>query len=177
MSSKSSPADSLVHLWDSTGAGPILLPKLPTKFFRNKPESPALESPASLWESTGAGPVLLPKLPSKFVKSPAEPKSRRPVFTIEPTEDGREEEDDQPGAKKFFEVCYGCKKEISETDDVYMYSHLRAFCTPECRDIQIAKDEKEEITSPDLTVSEEFLKLDFSRQNQRQKRLNVAAFK
>ncbi|KAJ4722505.1 Protein of unknown function (DUF581) [Melia azedarach] len=40
----------------------------------------------------------------------------------------------------FLKACSLCKKKLEETADVYMYGYLRAFCSPECRDDQIAVD-------------------------------------
>ncbi|KAF5930402.1 hypothetical protein HYC85_031275 [Camellia sinensis] len=47
--------------------------------------------------------------------------------------------DDQP-IGEFLDKCYYCKKKIGENAAVFMYSYLRAFCTAECRDRQIAMD-------------------------------------
>ncbi|CAL5353777.1 unnamed protein product [Camellia sinensis] len=47
--------------------------------------------------------------------------------------------DDQP-IGEFLDKCYYCKKKIGENAEVFMYSYLRAFCTAECRDRQIAMD-------------------------------------
>ncbi|XP_031278082.1 uncharacterized protein LOC116136531 [Pistacia vera] len=40
----------------------------------------------------------------------------------------------------FLEGCALCKKKLKENVDVYMYGYLSAFCSPECRDDQIALD-------------------------------------
>ncbi|KAG2697060.1 hypothetical protein I3843_07G087900 [Carya illinoinensis] len=40
----------------------------------------------------------------------------------------------------FFEKCYRCKRSISEDEEVFMYSYLRAFCSSECRAKQITMD-------------------------------------
>lgn len=45
---------------------------------------------------------------------------------------------------EFLENCYFCEKKINHDEEVFMYSDLRAFCTPECRDSQIALDKKME---------------------------------
>ncbi|KAJ4845367.1 hypothetical protein Tsubulata_039382 [Turnera subulata] len=37
----------------------------------------------------------------------------------------------------FLERCHLCKKRLSHGSDVYMYGYLRAFCSPDCRDVQI----------------------------------------
>ncbi|KMT10204.1 hypothetical protein BVRB_5g119650 [Beta vulgaris subsp. vulgaris] len=38
---------------------------------------------------------------------------------------------------RFFEKCFYCKKKISDDEEVFMYSNLRAFCTDACRTKQI----------------------------------------
>ncbi|XP_058197818.1 uncharacterized protein LOC131313506 [Rhododendron vialii] len=47
----------------------------------------------------------------------------------------------------FLGRCYRCKKQINENAEVFMYSYLRAFCTVECRDMQIAIDNEMEKAS------------------------------
>ncbi|KAF8394378.1 hypothetical protein HHK36_020586 [Tetracentron sinense] len=42
------------------------------------------------------------------------------------------------------EACYYCKKKFDEKDDIFMYRYLRAFCTPECREEQMALDKEVE---------------------------------
>ncbi|GAB4851054.1 hypothetical protein Ancab_030352 [Ancistrocladus abbreviatus] len=126
-------------------------------------EVPAAKSRVSLWESSGAGTVLLPKLSSDLAKSSGVRKVERPVFTIEPKEEGKREEVlvDDCGFGKFLEACYDCKK-ISETDDVHKY---RTSCFS--KTCHLAKEEKEEKFS-DLIVSEESLKFNSSQKNRRQ---------
>ncbi|KAL8092671.1 FCS-Like Zinc finger 2-like [Apium graveolens] len=43
----------------------------------------------------------------------------------------------------FLEQCFRCKRRLSENIPVYMYSE-NAFCTPDCRGIQITEDEAKE---------------------------------
>ncbi|KAL0437455.1 UNVERIFIED_CONTAM: hypothetical protein Sradi_0453400 [Sesamum radiatum] len=40
----------------------------------------------------------------------------------------------------FLERCHYCKKRIARNSEVFMYSDLCAFCSAECRDLQIALD-------------------------------------
>ncbi|CAA0815548.1 Protein of unknown function (DUF581 [Striga hermonthica] len=40
----------------------------------------------------------------------------------------------------FLERCYYCKDLIPRNTEVFMYGILCAFCTIQCRDLQIAKD-------------------------------------
>ncbi|KAI3460901.1 hypothetical protein Pfo_017564 [Paulownia fortunei] len=41
---------------------------------------------------------------------------------------------------EFLERCHYCKKRIAQNSEVFMYSNLCAFCSAECRDLQIALD-------------------------------------
>ncbi|GAB4830407.1 hypothetical protein Ancab_020044 [Ancistrocladus abbreviatus] len=45
----------------------------------------------------------------------------------------------------FLEKCYYCEKKIEEDAEIFMLSELRAFCTAECREFQIALDKSEEV--------------------------------
>ncbi|GMH28489.1 hypothetical protein Nepgr_030332 [Nepenthes gracilis] len=133
----------------------------------------------SLSRSSSAGPVFHRKCPLGFVDKsrqpppfPPPPKRERPVFTIAPVVERRTDDEHPVEFGKFLEACSGCKKEFSDNDDVHMYSYLQAFCTPECRDKQIAEDLKENKEFSDSTISEAFLKFDTSWQQQRQKLTN-----
>ncbi|KAF8394379.1 hypothetical protein HHK36_020587 [Tetracentron sinense] len=53
----------------------------------------------------------------------------------------------------FLEACYYCKKKFDEKDDIFMYRYLRAFCTPECREEQMALD-KEVENDPEESLEE-----------------------
>ncbi|KAA8527628.1 hypothetical protein F0562_034977 [Nyssa sinensis] len=74
----------------------------------------------------------------------------------------------------FLEVCYLCKKRLAQDQDVFMYGNLQAFCTPECRDEQIALDKKDRKPSRRSTATEEPAKQGFGSQAKRQA---VARFK
>ncbi|KAL3505961.1 hypothetical protein ACH5RR_031343 [Cinchona calisaya] len=53
--------------------------------------------------------------------------------------------------KNFAEICawHECNKDIiAGKDDAYMYGYLQAFCSEQCRDKQIAVDEKLRPPSP-----------------------------
>ncbi|KAL7126633.1 hypothetical protein ABFS83_14G201300 [Erythranthe nasuta] len=45
----------------------------------------------------------------------------------------------------FLERCHYCRKQIAQNSEVFMYSNLCAFCTPDCRDRQIAIDRLEKV--------------------------------
>ncbi|KAJ8526687.1 hypothetical protein K7X08_029164 [Anisodus acutangulus] len=54
--------------------------------------------------------------------------------------DGRFEEPQQ----HFLDACYLCKKRIGDNCDIFMYRGGTPFCTEECRQQQIEKDEPKE---------------------------------
>ncbi|KAK4338163.1 hypothetical protein RND71_042650 [Anisodus tanguticus] len=54
--------------------------------------------------------------------------------------DGRFEEPKQ----HFLDACYLCKKRIGDNCDIFMYRGGTPFCTEECRQQQIEKDEAKE---------------------------------
>ncbi|KAL1827427.1 hypothetical protein ACET3Z_005839 [Daucus carota] len=51
------------------------------------------------------------------------------------------------GLGSFLKNCYYCKKLIDQGKDVYMYRDLCAFCTEDCRSLQIELDEKSQMQS------------------------------
>ncbi|KZV44140.1 hypothetical protein F511_26419 [Dorcoceras hygrometricum] len=56
-------------------------------------------------------------------------------------------ESDQLKMGGFLEKCHYCQKRIPQNSEVFMYSNLCAFCSAECRDFQIAKDQLAETQS------------------------------
>ncbi|PQQ11129.1 hypothetical protein Pyn_08370 [Prunus yedoensis var. nudiflora] len=68
--------------------------------------------------------------PSIFrLNSPTEEKSDF-VFKEQPDE----------GFRAFLKCCSLCKKQLKQDGDVYMYGYLTAYCSPDCRDDQMALD-------------------------------------
>lgn len=74
-------------------------------------------------------------------------------FTPKPTNDSRLEKKEIAREKAeimrnlmaseiFFKYCLMCGQEISETEEMYMYEGDKPFCSEECREQQILKDEK-----------------------------------
>ncbi|KAK1387845.1 DUF581 domain-containing protein [Heracleum sosnowskyi] len=51
----------------------------------------------------------------------------------------------------FLENCSFCKKRMRNMD-VFMYGYLKAFCSPECRDVQIEMDERLRPPSPEPSL-------------------------
>ncbi|XP_073299053.1 uncharacterized protein [Primulina huaijiensis] len=68
----------------------------------------------------------------------AEPKIVKAVSTLVHQSAG---ESDQLKMGGFLEKCHYCQKRIAQNSEVFMYSNLCAFCSAECRDFQIAKDQ------------------------------------
>ncbi|XP_010256120.1 PREDICTED: uncharacterized protein LOC104596583 [Nelumbo nucifera] len=110
----------------------------------------ALESPSFLRDrqttspSTSAAARNSVKLSKPQVAAKPQ-RSRRQILTLaSPVRETRTEGDDEVRSDRtvggFLEECYSCKKKIGESDEVYMYSYLRAFCCPECRENHMALD-------------------------------------
>ncbi|XP_020423177.1 protein MARD1-like [Prunus persica] len=49
-------------------------------------------------------------------------------------------ENGQGQSGNFLDRCNYCRKILGEKDNIYMYSSLRAFCSPQCRHRQIVVD-------------------------------------
>ncbi|KAL3644888.1 hypothetical protein CASFOL_010068 [Castilleja foliolosa] len=50
----------------------------------------------------------------------------------------------EPGGVKigeFLKRCHYCKKRIAENEEVFMYGDFCGFCSTECRDHQITRDQ------------------------------------
>ncbi|XP_015888118.3 FCS-Like Zinc finger 6 [Ziziphus jujuba] len=60
----------------------------------------------------------------------------------ESNDSGFKKQKNQPNEEfgAFLKACSLCKKKLKVDDDLFMYGYLRAFCSPECRDDQIALD-------------------------------------
>ncbi|KAF8006459.1 hypothetical protein BT93_K0682 [Corymbia citriodora subsp. variegata] len=54
------------------------------------------------------------------------------------------EDSSQERVGNFLERCFYCQKRIGESDEVFMYGHLRAFCSADCREKQVAMDKLRE---------------------------------
>ncbi|GAV80608.1 DUF581 domain-containing protein [Cephalotus follicularis] len=55
------------------------------------------------------------------------------------------------GFGEFLDACSLCKKKFKQDMDIFMYGYLKAFCSPDCRDDQIALDGFDEKTSLEST--------------------------
>ncbi|KAK2647064.1 hypothetical protein Ddye_022259 [Dipteronia dyeriana] len=78
------------------------------------------------------------------VKPPEEKPRPQVTFTIG---DSDSEDNDSRSKKKvdegfcaFLKNCSLCKKKFEKKKDFYMYGYLQAFCSPDCREDQIALD-------------------------------------
>ncbi|GJR85279.1 cyclin-dependent kinase 1 [Tanacetum coccineum] len=66
----------------------------------------------------------------------------RSLFDISPTP-ARVDADIKAGAHDFLSTCHECNKQL-HGKDIYMYRGEKAFCSIECRSMEIAQMEKEE---------------------------------
>ncbi|KAJ4955687.1 hypothetical protein NE237_012470 [Protea cynaroides] len=111
-------------------------------------------SPPALCEKTAVPRAVKRSAPKFSNSSYVEPeKSCRRILTIaSPVRESRVEDpklsfDAKVGG--FLEECYLCKKKIGDSDEVFMYSYLRAFCSSKCRDQQIDLDRGKETSAGD----------------------------
>ncbi|KAH7573821.1 hypothetical protein ACOSP7_007688 [Xanthoceras sorbifolium] len=97
-----------------------------------------LDSPASFFEKKR------PALATGGVKPREEEPRPRVTWTLGSPERGdsslsKTKKIDE-GYCAFLKNCSLCKKKLDLEEDLYMYGYLSAFCSPECRDDQIALD-------------------------------------
>ncbi|KAA8550837.1 hypothetical protein F0562_002521 [Nyssa sinensis] len=108
---------------------------------------PPVESADGRWERLTAptssvdsrAPNNSPKVLKSSVAEKSD-KSRPRILTLSSPVQDSTDVSDKELIGGFLEKCYYCKKKIREDNEVFMYSYLRAFCTAECRDMQIAMD-------------------------------------
>ncbi|RWR82200.1 DUF581 domain-containing protein [Cinnamomum micranthum f. kanehirae] len=120
-------------------------PPSPTAFLdipkRSQPAAKAHRTSAAVAKSAPSSPGLVRAAPNNILAL-ASPDRKTEVEI-----DGR--------IGGFLEVCFLCKKRLGASDNVYMYRSVHAFCSPECRDRQIARDEEKAAgnsTKMDLAV-------------------------
>ncbi|XP_043697881.1 FCS-Like Zinc finger 17-like [Telopea speciosissima] len=111
-----------------------------------------IDGPEVLWGKSAAPAVVV--RPVQKLSKPSNVKPTQPclkILTI--SSPVRESNVEDPDLKVggFLEACYLCKKKIGEKDEVFMYSYLRAFCSCNCRDQQIALDRGVETSAVDST--------------------------
>lgn len=66
-------------------------------------------------------------------------------FTASRREAGFSEE--QPSwrsSEDFLSFCHGCRKSLGQGKDIFMYRGERAFCSDECRQIEMMSDDSDE---------------------------------
>ncbi|XP_057958792.1 uncharacterized protein LOC131151568 [Malania oleifera] len=102
-------------------------------------------------------PVAKPEQPRRSILTLGSP------VLLENNEGYEKRADERYGV--FLEACYFCKKKIDEDGDVFMYGYLRAFCSLDCRNMQMAFDENNRQPSPKSTqiMAESFLKKGLDR--------------
>ncbi|PSS06419.1 hypothetical protein CEY00_Acc19549 [Actinidia chinensis var. chinensis] len=99
--------------------------------------------------SFGDAGVLPPASASTSTKQSKEKSVESPprILTLSSPVQGNVDVRDEEPIGEFLDKCYYCKKKIHENAEVFMYRYLRAFCTVECRDSQIAVDNEMEKSS------------------------------
>ncbi|KAL7177876.1 hypothetical protein ACSBR2_031105 [Camellia fascicularis] len=122
-----------------------------------------MESPpaALLMKKRATGVVAPPTVRKKLaqkdnsnVRVIVPEQTHRNIFTLgSPARDDESQKRVDERYWVFLQSCFHCKQRISEDEDVFMYGYLQAFCSPKCRDIQIALDGKNGIPSPIPTVA------------------------
>ncbi|KAK9280786.1 hypothetical protein L1049_003675 [Liquidambar formosana] len=120
--------------------------------------SPSADSADPRWNRRTAPASAASKPPSSSAKiwkpSKAEVEQSRPrILTLSSPVQETDKERLDVSTEGFLEKCFYCKKKISENDEVFMYSYLRAFCTSECRDEQIAMDREVKKVSGESTAT------------------------
>ncbi|XP_030545906.1 FCS-Like Zinc finger 6 [Rhodamnia argentea] len=110
----------------------------------NQLSSPAADSPELRWHVRTAlafsgAPSLAP--PPQASTDQRRPPPRTGILTLS-SPAGEDWSQERIG--NFLERCFYCKKRIRESDEVFMYGHLRAFCTTDCREKQVAMDKLRE---------------------------------
>ncbi|XP_011026134.1 PREDICTED: uncharacterized protein LOC105126826 isoform X2 [Populus euphratica] len=80
-----------------------------------------------------------------FVADDTDNQSLQKIITVSPPQPLLPEKEKDIGGglvktEHFLDRCGYCKKRLNKKQDVYMYGYLGAFCSPECRDAQIAID-------------------------------------
>ncbi|XP_057958256.1 FCS-Like Zinc finger 16-like [Malania oleifera] len=129
-------------------------------------------------------PVFRPaakKKPSAPAASPKADKPRRSVLSFASPPRERKDEWSREGVDErlgmFLRACYHCKRSFSDKDTVFMYGYLRALCSIECREKQIAIVEKDRPPSPESTkiAAERFLRNGLGRRGSDPRTAKLAA--
>ncbi|CAK9151103.1 unnamed protein product [Ilex paraguariensis] len=116
--------------------------------------------PIESWEMRTAPPsasVKPPNNPNKVLKTSVVEKvdqSRPKILTLSSPVQESVDQTDTEMVGGFLKNCYYCKKKILEDAEVFMYGYLRAFCTAECRDMQIALEKAAEEQSANRMMVE-----------------------
>ncbi|KAI3469601.1 hypothetical protein Pfo_026264 [Paulownia fortunei] len=125
------------------------------------------QAPAPTGQANAIKPVQNPvarkaAAPPQFAKQKQPPtaaveKPRKRIFTFPSPPRGKDDRS-RKGREDFLDACALCKKKIGQDRDRYMYGYLQAFCSPECRDDQIALDDEFNPPSPVRGQAGNFLK-------------------
>ncbi|KAL2507755.1 uncharacterized protein Fot_31402 [Forsythia ovata] len=96
---------------------------------------------ASASVSASASSINPAKVKEPSEANALEPESPRILALASPVSGESVGRNDQQKIGGFLEQCYYCKKTIAKDTEVYMYSDFCAFCSVECRDLQIEQDQ------------------------------------
>ncbi|KAK3013789.1 hypothetical protein RJ639_010148 [Escallonia herrerae] len=90
-------------------------------------------------------PLPVPRRCKVHATPPSPTDEPRPMFfTAFSSVDETNEDVDGGWFRGFLERCYNCNQRILSDQTVFMYRDFHAFCTPECRAIQIKLDEEKD---------------------------------
>ncbi|CAB4261555.1 unnamed protein product [Prunus armeniaca] len=101
-----------------------------------------LQPSVPLWEPARQKRPQRPKI--KQLEKQPQSQPQESIFRLNsPTEEESDyvfKEQPDEGFRAFLKCCSLCKKQLARDKDVHMYGYLTAYCSPECRDTQMALD-------------------------------------
>ncbi|CAI9761416.1 unnamed protein product [Fraxinus pennsylvanica] len=103
-----------------------------------------VKPPVATSSATASASAISPaKVTERSVANALEPEIVRPriMAVASPIAGQCIRHDDQQKIGVFLERCYYCGKKIAKDSEVYMYSDFCAFCSVECRGLQIEQDQ------------------------------------
>ncbi|KAK8933831.1 hypothetical protein KSP39_PZI015399 [Platanthera zijinensis] len=123
----------------SCPAGSVESPRTPIEFgIKNKNSKLALHSPAGLNPKLFTGSISPREMELSedytcVISYGPNPKKTHIFdnYVVESSED-------------FLSFCHGCRKSLGQGKDIFMYRGERAFCSDECRQIEMMSDDSDE---------------------------------
>ncbi|OAY75374.1 hypothetical protein ACMD2_01907 [Ananas comosus] len=88
---------------------------------------------------------------------------------------GGDDDDGADEAHHFLDACFLCKKPLAGNHDIFMYRGDTPFCSEECRQVQIEKDEAQEKNSK-YALKASSRKAEQRQQKQSSPRIPVSAW-